>query len=422
MKALFGLLGVSAVAVAVALLMGYNGATVSLFWPPHRLDLSLNLALVLLAVLFLLLHLALKALALLRQLPAQARRWRQQQLERAVVQALLDAVAQLLAGRFARAQTQGRQALEHLDSAACRDWSQRASWVALGHLLLAEAAHGLRETDRRHTHLQAIVDSTPVNDVLREGALMRALRWAIEDRDLVSARRWWSELPQGAARRIHALRLKLRLARLEQQPVEALETARLLAKHGAFSRLVARSLVRSLAQEAIAAASDLTQLRAVWQALSAPERDMPELALAVAQRATSLPPSVCDEAAAAQAAWQWLEPMWSQFATLDAHEQQQMALTAERCLPHVEGSLALVEQVQRQWPDNASLRYLSGQACMQRGLWGKASQALQLALPGLLQAPEMQRRAWLSLAQLAQDRGDPAAAAHAWHQAAMAAA
>ena len=174
-------------------------------------------------------------------------------------------------------------------------------------------------------------------------------------------------------------------------------------------------------QEAIAAASDLTQLRAVWQALSVSERDMPELALSVAQRATALSTSSGDVAALAQAAWQWLAPMWSQFAALDIHEQQVMALTAERCLPHVDGSLALVEQAQRQWPDNASLLYLSGQACMQRGLWGKAAQALQLALPGL-QSPDMRRRAWLSLAQLAQDRGDQEAALHAWRQAATVAA
>ena len=82
MKTLFWFLGVAAVAVALALLMGYNVATVSVFWPPHRIDLSFNLALVLLLTLFVLVHLALKALGALRQLPYQARRWRQQQLER----------------------------------------------------------------------------------------------------------------------------------------------------------------------------------------------------------------------------------------------------------------------------------------------------------------------------------------------------
>ena len=47
-----------------------------------------------------------------------------------------------------------------------------------------------------------------------EGALLRAVRWAIEDRDADGARARLAELPQGAGRRIQALRLKLRIARL----------------------------------------------------------------------------------------------------------------------------------------------------------------------------------------------------------------
>lgn len=418
MKTLFWLLGVSAVAVALALLMGYNVAMVSVFWPPHRIDLSFNLALVSLLALFVLVHLALKALGALRQLPTQARRWRQQQLERAVVTALLDAVVQLLAGRFSRAQVQGRQALEHLSSSACRDWPRRSEWTALSHLLLAEAAHGLRETDRRNTHVQAVTAHAAQVDVAREGAVMRALRWSMEDRDLEAARRWWSELPQGAARRIHALRLKLRLARLEQQPTEAFETARLLAKHGAFSRVVARSLVRSLAQEAVLASEDLTQLQAVWRTLSAAEKDMPEILLAVAGRAMAMAQQGGQSTVeASAAAWQWLAPLWPAFRSLATEEQHQLVAVAEACVPHVDIALSTVEQAQRQWPDSAALLYLTGQVCVQRRLWGKAHQNLQMALPGL-QSIELKRRAWVSIARLAQERGDTAAAAHAWEQAA----
>lgn len=418
MKTLFWFLGVAAVAVALALLMGYNVATVSVFWPPHRIDLSFNLALVLLLTLFVLVHLALKALGALRQLPYQARRWRQQQLERAVVTALLDAVVQLLAGRFSRAQVQGRLALEHLSSLACHDWPRRTEWTALSHLLLAEAAHGLRETERRNTHVQAVTAHAAQLDVAREGAVMRALRWSMEDRDLDAARRWWGELPQGAARRIHALRLKLRLARLERQPTEALETARLLAKHGAFSRVVARSLVRTLAEEAVHAAEDLTQLQTVCQALSAAEKEMPEIALAVASRAMAVAHrGIHDPTEASAVAWQWLAPLWPAFRGLATEEQHQLVSVAEACLPHIDAALATVEQAQRQWPDSAALMYLAGQVCVQRRLWGKAQQNLHMALPGL-QSIELKRRAWVSLARLAQERGDTQAAAQAWEQAA----
>jgi HemY protein len=117
-------------------------------------------------------------------------------------------------------------------------------------------------------------------------------------------------------------------------------------------------------------------------------------------------------------AWQWLLPLWPQFASLDVAEQEQLVLTAEAALPHLDGAgLALIEQNQRQYPDSSYLLYLAGQACMQRGLWGKASQFLTLAKPGLHGAL-LKRRCWIALARLAQERGDTRAALQAWQQAA----
>ena len=49
MRAALWLLVLFAVAVAIALFAGNNQGTVTLFWPPWRLDLSLNLVLLTLA-------------------------------------------------------------------------------------------------------------------------------------------------------------------------------------------------------------------------------------------------------------------------------------------------------------------------------------------------------------------------------------
>jgi hypothetical protein len=75
MRNVFWFLGLAALAVALALLVGNNAATFTLFWPPHRFDVSFNFALFALIAAFVLLHLALRALAALRELPRRAQRW-----------------------------------------------------------------------------------------------------------------------------------------------------------------------------------------------------------------------------------------------------------------------------------------------------------------------------------------------------------
>ena len=93
MRAAFWFIALFGVAVAVALFAGDNDAVVSLFWAPHRVDISLNLMVLLLFAAFALLHFALKALSVVASLPVQARRWRAQQKERAMYAALMEAAA-----------------------------------------------------------------------------------------------------------------------------------------------------------------------------------------------------------------------------------------------------------------------------------------------------------------------------------------
>ena len=83
-------LGLAAAAIALALLVGSNDANLTLFWQPYRIDLSLNLVLLLLLAAFVAVHVALRALAALFEMPRQARRWRAQQKERATHAALLE--------------------------------------------------------------------------------------------------------------------------------------------------------------------------------------------------------------------------------------------------------------------------------------------------------------------------------------------
>ncbi|MCB2016979.1 MAG: heme biosynthesis protein HemY [Hydrogenophaga sp.] len=424
MRGVFWLLGLAAVAVAMALLVGSNQAMVTLFWSPYRFDVSFNFVLLCLIAGFVLVHLATQAINTLRELPRQARRWRSLQMERSAVGSVMDSLSHQLAGRFVRAQASALAALEQLNGQPSEQWPRREQLQLLAHLLVAEAAQSLQNRSTRDEHLQsalhpALAKSAPE---AREGALLRAVRWAIEDRDVAVARSLLSELPQGTARRIQALRLKLRVARLGGATDEALETARLLAKHRAFSPEASRSIVQGLALDALREAHDLSQLQNVWSKLDSSERAIPDLALAAVSRAHQVVSAIQSEEESSRAhvlVSQWMEPLWPRFGSLEPDQQRRLVQALEPGLARMDAAgLARLEHSQRQWPNNAYLQYLTGQACRQRQLWGKSAQLLGQASHSLHE-PALLRRTWSALALLAEERGDEGAARSAWKRAAL---
>src|SRR5690606_31902687 len=245
-----------------------NQGTVALFWPPYRVDVSLNLVLLLLLGAFLFLHAAFRALSALFDMPQQALRWRTQQKERAMHAALLDALSHMLAGRFLRARKSAEGVL--LQEASLTGTGHKpangAQLRAIAHVLAAESAQALQDHASRDEHLEQALDQATGRDghETREGALLRAARWALDDRDPETAMELLHGLPQGAARRTLALRTRLKASRLAGRVPEALDTARLLAKHHAFSPVAAHSIVRGLAVDLLNGAHDVAQLQRAW--------------------------------------------------------------------------------------------------------------------------------------------------------------
>ena len=422
MRAALWLLALFGIAAAVALFAGNNQGTVTVFWPPWRVDLSLNLVLLLLAGAFVLLHVALRALAALFSLPHQARQWRVQQKERSLHAALLDAMVQLMAGRFSRARKAALAALAQERTLEALDVAlpQARQLRVLSHLLAAESAQSLQDRPARDAHLQQALNESAERGVLspetREGVQLRAARWALEDRDPSAALARLEELPQGVQRRTLALRLHLKAARLDHRTLEALQTARLLAKHRAFSGVAARGILRGLATDVLSAAHDAAQLLRAWESLETSEREMPEVAIHAAQRMVALHGDLA-------MARNWLLPVWERMViqprSLSDELRVRLARALEAGLDSVDADwLARIESAQRNDPRDANLQYLAGMACMKRQLWGKAQQLLAQAGQGLQDA-ELHRRAWLALAELAEARNDAPQALAAWKRAAL---
>jgi HemY protein len=424
MRVILWLLALFATAVAVALMMGDNQSNVTLFWHPYRVDLSLNLVLIGLVVGFVVLHLALRALSALFAMPQQALRWRLQQRERAMHAALLDGLSHQLAGRFLRARKSAEAALEQEKALAASGHhiAHAEKLRALSHLVTAESAHALQDRATRDEHLQLALTSSDQRDAqeTREGVQMRAARWALQDRDPQLALQWLDGMSTGAGRRTLALRARLKAARMAGHTDAALETARLLAKHRAFSDAAAQSLLRSLALETISDAYDVAQLQTAWARLDRNEHQMPEVAIHAAQRMVQLQGPV-DQAR------QWLLPVWEHWM---AHPDSWTDSQTIKLIHALEDGFAAsdqaidlpwlqrIEQAQQRFPRDANLQYLAGMACMQQQLWGKAQQ-LHTQSVQHLQDRELKRRSLRALAVLAEQRGDEAAAQDAYRQAAM---
>jgi HemY protein len=412
-----------AIAAAGALFAGNNHATVTFYWHPHRVDVSLNLVLLALLFTFLTLHLALRALSALFSIPQQARSWRLSQRERSIYGSLLESLSHLVSGRFVRAR-KAAELVVSLEESVQRSGEQlphAARLRSIAHLIAAESAHALQDRAVREAQFVLALAEAESRDVVdaKEGVQLRGARWAIDDRDASSAMQWLDQLPQGAARRTVALRLRFRAARLAGKPRQALDTARLLTKHRAFSAVAGASIARGLAIEMLRASYDQVQIQTAWDTLSAEEQLMPDIALEAAQR-------LLDQGGEVQLALRWILPLWDAMVRPAEGLGQPQRVRLVRILeqsfvaaqePPDAAWLARIESAQMSNPSDALLQYIAGYVCMQLKLWGKAQQMLSQCLPRL-RDPALQRDAWRALAQLAEQRQDLQAASNAYREAA----
>ena len=402
------------VAVVAATALGSNEGLVTFYWSHWRLDMSLNLFVLLLLGTCFTLVTVMQAITALTGLPKRAHAWRTSRRDRTAQAALRDALAQYFGGRYSRAEKSAQRAL--VIQAATPDLVQDNEFTVLAHLLHAGSAHRLQDRVRRDEQLERALDISSRSAAARsaeEGARLLAAEWALDDRDAARALTLLADLPPGVARRTHALRLKLQATRLGRQPQEALKTARLLAKHQAFSKQAAQGLLRSLAFESIDAAHDMDQLRRIWTQLDVADRRDAFVAARASLRAVAL--GTPDEARV------WLRPFWEQLSKLAADEREALgeALAAASAgigsewLPRLEAAAASFRR-------EGAVAFAVGSALAERQLWGKARVLLEQAAHDVSLDVAVRRRAWLQLAELAENQGDNERTAACYRSAATA--
>jgi HemY protein len=402
-----------AAAVVAATAFGANDGLASFYWGEWRLDLSLNLFLLLLVVTCFVLVSMLQAVSALTGLPRRAREWRAARRDRTAQAALRDALAQYFGGRYSRSEKAAQRALAiQIDTP---DLAQDNEFTVLAHLLRAGSAHRLQDRIKRDEQLARALELSRRSSAARsaeEGARLLAAEWALDDRDAPRALALLAELPPGVARRTHALRLKLQATRLGRQPQEALKTARLLAKHQGFSKVAAQGLIRSLAFEALDGAHDVEQLHRVWLQLDPTDRRDAFIAARAASRVAEL--------GAPEDARAWLRPFWDRFPELMAEERAVLSASLVQAIAGIGAEwLPRLEASAHAFAREGAVAHAVGTALVELQLWGKAILLLEQAASDVSLEAQARRHAWLMLARLAEQEDRPERAAECYAAAAL---
>ena len=252
---------------------------------------------------------------------------------------------------------------------------------AILHLVAAESAHAVQDHSLRDQHFQQATDLLNIPEVsaTQEGFYMRAARWALDDHDAPAAAQWLERLPQGAARRTLALRLRFRVARMQGENAVALETLRLLVKHRAISSGNGASVSQALALELLHAGQDTGQILTAWDFLDDGERTLTDVALGMAKH------WLAKGGDAAQSR-QWLLPVWERMVQDPKALSSLQRMRLVRCLeaglltqheaPDVKW-VSRIESAQQSQARDPLLQYLGAVMCVRLSLWGKAQHLLR---------------------------------------------
>ncbi|MGC9162291.1 MAG: heme biosynthesis protein HemY [Thiomonas sp.] len=352
MRWLVWTLVLAAAAVLLALGTTLNSGNVAVLLPPWRVDVSLNFAVLLLLLAFVVLYLVMRGLALLLGMPRAAAEYRARRRMRLAAQALHNGMFDYFGGRFRRAERAAQRAAEFSDFAP----------AAL--LTAAQSAQQLQAYDRRDAYLAQLPQQA------RDAAVLLQAQWQLDSKQPREALALLQSLPAGVRRRTHALRIELQAARKINDHAAVLRLARTLLKHGALHPTAAQAMLQTAATGLLRQAADDPQaLRATWNRLTAQERSDPSLVVTAAR---------CFAMAGA------LDEARALLVAALKGPQAEPALfmpTLRGMLQGIDaGFVSQTEQWLGRWPQEAQALFLAGMACAELQLWGKAQQYLQKAI------------------------------------------
>jgi HemY protein len=352
-RVLFWFLTLAAAAVVVALAVKLNAGYALLVAPPYRIELSLNLLLLIVVGGFVALYLSIRLVSRTLRLPQQVRVWRRQQkIERA--RTMQDsAVIALLEGRYGKSRQHAQEALAIPGSSP------------VNALIAARASIDVRDLDAAEAFLASADAKTQSLAVPR---FMLAAEIALERGQPLEALRLLQELRKEAGMHTAALRLELRTLQAAGRWAEIPALLDQLVKRKVFDAAQADFVRVSAHSEHLKSlAQDANGLRDYWGRLPESSRIQPKVARAAAQSFLRLGGD--------------REAVEILAASLDRDWDSDLVELYGQC--HLADATRQLEQAER-WltthnQDAVLLRVL-GMLCQRAQLWGKAQTYLEASL------------------------------------------
>lgn len=356
MRLFLRFLALIATAIGLAVASRFNPGNVVFFYPPYRIDLSLNFFLLLTALLFWLMYLLLTALAVTQKMPSRVAAYRREKREREGNVALREALKAFFEGRFGHAEKAAARAVDSPDNAG------------LSALIGARAAQRLQQQDRRDDWLRRL----DLHPTLRTASLMTALELQVDDHQPERALEAVAQLNASGTRHLHVLRLALKANQQARNWPEVLRLVRSLDKHSALHPAASRRL-RELAYDDLLSDRnhDAESVRRLWSVIPADDRLMPY----VAERAARTFSARGLHAEARTIVERALAVAWSERLVRVYRDGAAAAGSSEL--------LAQIERCERwltQRSTDAELALTLGTLCLKQKLWGKAQRHLEQAL------------------------------------------
>jgi HemY protein len=372
----FFLIGVVvfAAAVGLALTLSADPGNVVVFYPPYRVDLSLNLFLLIELGAFVVLYVLIRLANRTVQMPQRVALYRQRQSEKRASRALRAALQAHFEGRYGHAEREADEAQELPETAG------------LAALVAARSAHRMREYGRRDEWLRR----AEADPGLRAAKLMTEAECLVDAREGARALGIVEQLHAAGARHIQSLRLALKAHQYAGDWDAVLKLLRTLNKRDALHPVAARQM-KSLAYRALFAARgrDAHALLALWQGVPQADKRIGDVALVAAQAFNAAQLGYQARTVIESAmAYEFDARLAEEYARSGDERVDALLTTAQEAVREARPTVAddarsQIERAERWTRDHStepSVFYALGALCARQRLWGKAQAALRDAL------------------------------------------